>query len=306
VTAIDRAIRLKPQNPLYRNNMAMVLVDVGQMGLAYEYLTAIYPEAIAHYNLGYLLAKKGQTAEAARHFTMAAEKDPSMLAARQWLAKLQVAAAPSQPATVSQIMTPSERATAPQIITPSQPVPAPQIVTPSQPATVPQIVTPSEPVPAPQVVRSSQPATAPEATMPTMPSAVARPPQVVEPAPSLPQPATSVQLLPPVQPPAESQPAAASQRPAATAALLPWPGEGPAADSSRFAEHWQRLPPCSSPSPPPAAGNDPSSIFGDSWQQKPNPIRPSVIRLPVTSPATSGPNDTQPPTPPPADAETRK
>jgi Flp pilus assembly protein TadD len=101
--AIDEAIRLQPTLVLYRNNIAMVLVDLGQIEMAYSHLAAVHPEAVAHYNLGYFLFKKGQSGEAVRQFTIAAQRDPSLVQAQQWLQRLQgpptaVAAAPWQPA----------------------------------------------------------------------------------------------------------------------------------------------------------------------------------------------------------------
>lgn len=101
--AIDEAIRLQPAIVLYRNNIAMVLVDLGQIETAYSHLASVHPEAIAHYNLGYLLLKKGQNGEAARQFAMAAQRDPTLIQAQQWLQRLQampanMAAAPVQPA----------------------------------------------------------------------------------------------------------------------------------------------------------------------------------------------------------------
>jgi Flp pilus assembly protein TadD len=102
--AIDEAIRLQPTLVLYRNNIAMVLVDLGRIELAYSHLAAVHPEAVAHYNLGYFLFKKGQSGEAVRQFAIAAQRDPSLVQAQQWLQRLQsspaavVAAAPWQPA----------------------------------------------------------------------------------------------------------------------------------------------------------------------------------------------------------------
>ena len=72
--AIDEAIRLQPTLVLYRNNIAMVLVDLGRIELAYSHLAAVHPEAVAHYNLGYFLFKKGQSGEAVRQFAIAVQK----------------------------------------------------------------------------------------------------------------------------------------------------------------------------------------------------------------------------------------
>jgi hypothetical protein len=64
----------------------------------------VHPEAVAHYNLGYFLLKKGQSGDAARQFAIALQRDPTLVQAGQWLQRLQpppanVAAAPWQPAS---------------------------------------------------------------------------------------------------------------------------------------------------------------------------------------------------------------
>jgi hypothetical protein len=108
IAALDAAVRLRPTIVLFRNNAAMVLVDTGQIDAAYSHLVAVHCEAIAHYNLGYLLIKKGQNAEAARQFAICVQQDPSLVQAQQWLQRLQTAL-PANSAIV-----------------PVQPVPSPQ------------------------------------------------------------------------------------------------------------------------------------------------------------------------------------
>jgi tetratricopeptide (TPR) repeat protein len=98
VAALGRAILLQPKNALYRNNIAAVLVENGKMQEAYSHLRAVNSDAVSYYNLGYLLYKKGKTQEALRHFTIAAQLDPSMEQAKQWVVKLGDGAAPSAPA----------------------------------------------------------------------------------------------------------------------------------------------------------------------------------------------------------------
>jgi Flp pilus assembly protein TadD len=92
-----QAVQLKPTEPLYRNNLAHVLVQVGKLSEAYEHLHAVHGEAVAYYNLGYLLHRRGQREAAVQHLTAALRRDPSLTPARQLLAELSFAAAP--PAT---------------------------------------------------------------------------------------------------------------------------------------------------------------------------------------------------------------
>lgn len=86
--ALRRAVALAPERKLYRNNLAALLVDQGQYDGAIEQLVAAHGQAAGHYNLGYLLSKKGDQTLALQHFQQAAMLDPSLTAARQWVAKL--------------------------------------------------------------------------------------------------------------------------------------------------------------------------------------------------------------------------
>lgn len=88
VAALKRAVRLEPNQPKYRNNLAVIFVEMGRTKEAFEQLRETSPEAVAYYNLGYLLSKKGQSRAAAHHFDMALRIDPSMAPARTMLARL--------------------------------------------------------------------------------------------------------------------------------------------------------------------------------------------------------------------------
>ena len=85
---LQRAIALQPEKKLYRNNLAAVLVDMNQPTLALEQLVMADGKAIGHYNLGYLLMKKGDNSAALAEFTSAAAADPGLEAAQQWIARL--------------------------------------------------------------------------------------------------------------------------------------------------------------------------------------------------------------------------
>jgi tetratricopeptide (TPR) repeat protein len=89
VAELGCAIRLDAKNPLYRNNIAAVLVDQGRMTDALLHLRAVHGDAAAYYNLGYLLNKKGQLQAALVNFKLAWQADPSMEAARRWIQYLQ-------------------------------------------------------------------------------------------------------------------------------------------------------------------------------------------------------------------------
>lgn len=100
---LHRAVQLQPKKPLYRNNLAMVLVEMGRSDTALAHLRAVYPEAVARYNLGQLLLHKGQWEAAAEQFAAALEADPSMQAAQAWLEELARRRAGSPPAAGAEV-----------------------------------------------------------------------------------------------------------------------------------------------------------------------------------------------------------
>lgn len=94
---LNKAVQLQPANVKYRNNLATVQVEAGRADEAIQTLSAVNPQAIAHYNVGYLLEQKGNTTAAAVHFQRALSLDPSLQAASDMLAKLQGAMPASGP-----------------------------------------------------------------------------------------------------------------------------------------------------------------------------------------------------------------
>ncbi|UUO05473.1 tetratricopeptide repeat protein [Blastopirellula sp. J2-11] len=99
--AIFKATMIEPENKRYRNNMASALVDANRLEEAFSQLEYAHGAAPAHYNLGYLLYKRGDSQLARVHLNMAIEKDPDLNAARQLLSILdrsqpEVASLPSR------------------------------------------------------------------------------------------------------------------------------------------------------------------------------------------------------------------
>lgn len=88
-TAVAKAVALRPSQALYRNNLASMLVEQGRIDEAYSQLEAVHGPAVAHYNLGYMLQRRGNTSLAIQQFELALAADPSLEAAQQWLAALQ-------------------------------------------------------------------------------------------------------------------------------------------------------------------------------------------------------------------------
>jgi tetratricopeptide (TPR) repeat protein len=88
VETLARAVSLKPDNELYRNNLATVLVEMGRTDEALDQQMQVHSEAVAHYNLGYLLHQRGHDAQAADQFAAALRIDPKMRLAGDWLTRL--------------------------------------------------------------------------------------------------------------------------------------------------------------------------------------------------------------------------
>jgi hypothetical protein len=97
VSAFARAVQLQPKNPKYRNNFARLLVRMGRTREALAHLRAAHREAVACYNLGYLLEEQGQNDSAAERFALALRFDPSLTPARHGLERLQRLSMQSQP-----------------------------------------------------------------------------------------------------------------------------------------------------------------------------------------------------------------
>ncbi len=88
VSVLERAVKLEPRRWLYRNNIAMVLVQLGQTEAALRHLRAVQPEAVACYNVGYMLQRRGDRQAAAAMFAKALESDPTMAPAKARLDQL--------------------------------------------------------------------------------------------------------------------------------------------------------------------------------------------------------------------------
>jgi tetratricopeptide (TPR) repeat protein len=130
VQLLEQAINLKPTEPRYRNNAAIVLVEMRQDQKALAHLAAVHGSAEANYNFGQLLVQRGRSEVAAPYFVAAIEQKPDMQAAHDALAKLQPADPTSTPTPATE--TPSV-ATAPA----ASSEPAPPTATsagPQQPA----------------------------------------------------------------------------------------------------------------------------------------------------------------------------
>ncbi|MBN1395378.1 MAG: tetratricopeptide repeat protein [Pirellulales bacterium] len=89
IAALSEAVKSDPKNPLYRNNIATLLIDRNRFREAFAHLRNVHSEAASYYNMGYMLNKKGQTEAALQHFVRALQVDPQLVQARQWIEHLQ-------------------------------------------------------------------------------------------------------------------------------------------------------------------------------------------------------------------------
>jgi tetratricopeptide (TPR) repeat protein len=102
IREIEQAVRLEPANPRYRNNAAVVLVEMRQDQQALSHLAAVHAPADANYNMGQLLVQRHRAADAAPYFAAALEINPAMQPAYEALSKLQGQMAGQGPVVVPQ------------------------------------------------------------------------------------------------------------------------------------------------------------------------------------------------------------
>jgi Flp pilus assembly protein TadD len=110
--ALGKAVQLQPDKALYRNNLAVVLVDQHRPDDALTQLRAVDTEAVANYDLGILLEQRKQDVLAQARFQHALELDPQFTEARLWnehLAKRAAALASTQPSRAQQALPPETR-----------------------------------------------------------------------------------------------------------------------------------------------------------------------------------------------------
>lgn len=141
--SLDKAVGLAPGKPLYRNNIAKVLVEMNQLDVATRHLAAVHPPAVANYNMAVLLNDRGRAAESAGFLRAALAIDPQMQPAHAMLAQLTAPPAPAQAVAQSPpasgvaetndsiLPTPESVAAAPSQPTAGAAVPAPTSATPA-------------------------------------------------------------------------------------------------------------------------------------------------------------------------------
>ena len=84
-----RAVELDPDNKRYRNNLAAILVTANKLDEAFTHLEHAHGGAIAHYNLGNLLHRTGNSPRAVEYLNIAVAMDPSLTPAIDLLKQIQ-------------------------------------------------------------------------------------------------------------------------------------------------------------------------------------------------------------------------
>lgn len=130
---LERAVKLEPGRWLYRNNIALVLVQLGETDAALRHLLAVQPEAVAYYNLGYMLQRRGDRQSAAAMFAKSLEKDPTLTPARARLDQLREEQQLAATAPASQAVS------GPAPLPPSVPEAGPGVAVPPGPIQKPNI-----------------------------------------------------------------------------------------------------------------------------------------------------------------------
>jgi Tfp pilus assembly protein PilF len=99
---LEQAVYLQPDKPLYRNNVATVLVELQDDRRALAHLSAVHAPAEANYNLGQLLVERNRPQDAVKYFQAALGIDPAMQPAQIALAQLNAPANGQQPSAMAQ------------------------------------------------------------------------------------------------------------------------------------------------------------------------------------------------------------
>ncbi len=103
VTELERAVSMQPGRKLYHNNLATVLAETDQRDEALAHWSRANGLAVAHYNLGRVLQRKGLIEEGAHQYRMALQVDGTLSQAGAALAAMDRADThtASRPATMS-------------------------------------------------------------------------------------------------------------------------------------------------------------------------------------------------------------
>ena len=119
LASLRKACQLEPDRKLYHNNLATVLVAMDRVDEAYETVKKVNHEAVAHYNVGYLLYQSNKKEQARQEFTLAFAADGSLTEAQDMLSQLNAEISPAPKTLVAQApATPVAKEAAPALAAP--------------------------------------------------------------------------------------------------------------------------------------------------------------------------------------------
>jgi Tfp pilus assembly protein PilF len=123
--ALEQAVRLTPRNVRYHNNLAGVLVQAGRPNDAVTSLQRVHGDTIANLNVGNFLYMEKDFSRAALYLRRAQQLDPSLVAARDLLSRIDEAVAQVAPATDERTRIVTARSEAGGYSSPYRPVSTP-------------------------------------------------------------------------------------------------------------------------------------------------------------------------------------
>ena len=86
---LEEAVKSAPDNVRYRNNLAGVLVQIRRPEEAVAVLRNVHADAVARMNVGHFLCMEKEYSQAASYFRQASQLDPSLVAAREMLSRIE-------------------------------------------------------------------------------------------------------------------------------------------------------------------------------------------------------------------------
>jgi Tfp pilus assembly protein PilF len=86
---LEQAVQIAPDNVRYRNNLAGVLVQTRRPEDAVAVLQSVHADAVARMNVGHFLYMEKEYTQAASYFRQANQLDPSLVAAREMLSRIE-------------------------------------------------------------------------------------------------------------------------------------------------------------------------------------------------------------------------
>lgn len=132
--ALKSADSIEPNNPRVLTNLGLTLAAQNKEDEALDVLARANGPAVAHANLGFILAAMGKTAEARKHYESALAIQPELAPAREAIARIDKGQQPSSTSPPSLVTDSRPAAATPPLPSPTTPAPPVAATTGSRPA----------------------------------------------------------------------------------------------------------------------------------------------------------------------------